>query len=271
MVALMTGVIDPGLTLVLDSHSYVGCALVSMYSSCKCIASACGVFSGISEPTDLVACSSLINGYSKCGYHKEALCLFNELRMSGKKPDSVLVAIVLGSCAELSDSLYGQEVHSYVIRQGLELDIKVSSALIDMYSKCGVLDSAMTLFAKVPEKSVVSFNSVILGLGLHGFASSAFEKFDEMLEMGLQPDEVTFSALLCTCCHAGLLHECQEMFMRMKREFGVEQRTEHHVYIVKLMGMAGKVEEAFEFVMSLRRPIDTGIWGALWMLIGLKL
>ena len=129
----------------------------------------------------------------------------------------------------------------------------------------------MTLFAKVPEKSVVSFNSVILGLGLHGFASSAFEMFNEMLEMGLKPDEVTFSALLCTCCHAGLLHECQEMFMRMKREFGVEQRTEHHVYIVKLMGMAGKVEEAFEFVMSLRRPIDTGIWGALWMLIGLKL
>ncbi|KAH0909532.1 hypothetical protein HID58_032853 [Brassica napus] len=275
MVALMTGVIDPGLTLVarsvhgfclkvgLDSHSYVGCALVSMYSRCKCIASACGVFSGISEPIDLVACSSLINGYSKCGYHKEALCLFNELRMSGKKPDSVLVAIVLGSCAELSNSLYGQEVHSYVIRQGLELDIKVSSALIDMYSKCGVLDSAMTLFAKVPEKSVVSFNSVILGLGLHGFASSAFEMFNEMLEMGLKPDEVTFSALLCTCCHSGLLREGQEMFMRMKREFGVEPRTEHHVYIVKLMGMAGKLEEAFEFVMSLRRPIDSGIWGAL--------
>ncbi|CDY38180.1 BnaA09g12090D [Brassica napus] len=241
MVALMTGVIDPGLTLVarsvhgfclkvgLDSHSYVGCALVSMYSRCKCIASACGVFSGISEPTDLVACSSLING----------------------------------SCAELSNSLYGQEVHSYVIRQGLELDIKVSSALIDMYSKCGVLDSAMTLFAKVPEKSVVSFNSVILGLGLHGFASSAFEMFNEMLEMGLKPDEVTFSALLCTFCHSGLLHEGQEMFMRMKREFGVEPRTEHQVYIVKLMGMAGKLEEAFEFVMSLRRPIDSGIWGAL--------
>lgn len=275
MVALMTGVIDPGLISVarsvhgfcmkvgLDSHSYVGSALVSMYSRCKCIASACGAFSSISEPTDLVACSSLINGYSKCGYHKEALCLFNELRMSGKKPDCVLVAIVLGSCAELSDSLYGQEVHSYVIRQGLELDMKVSSALIDMYSKCGILDSAMALFAKVPEKSVVSFNSVILGLGLHGFASSAFEKFNEMLEMGLKPDEVTFSALLCTCCHSGLLYEGQEMFMRMKSEFGVEPRTEHHVYIVKLMGMAGKLEEAFEFVMSLRRPIDSGIWGAL--------
>ncbi|CAH8382556.1 unnamed protein product [Eruca vesicaria subsp. sativa] len=274
MVALMTGVIDPTLTLIaqsihgfclkvnLESHSYVGCGLVSMYSRCNCIASACGVFSSISEP-DLVACSALITCYSKCGNHKEVLCLFNDLRMSGKKPDSVLVAIVLGSCAELSDWVYGQEVHSYVIRQGLELDIKVSSALIDMYSKCGILDSAMTLFAKVPEKSVVSFNSVILGLGLHGFASSAFQKFNEMLEMGLNPDEVTFSALLCTCCHSGLLYEGQDIFMRMKNDFGFEPRTEHHVFIVKLMGMAGKLEEAFEFVMSLRKPVDSGIWGAL--------
>ncbi|VVA93530.1 unnamed protein product [Arabis nemorensis] len=274
MVGLTTGLIDPSLLLIacsvhgfclkmnLDSHSHVGCALVSMYSRCKCIASAFSVFRSILEP-DLVACSSLITGYSKCGNHKEVLYLFNELRMSGKKPDCVLVAIVLGSCAELSNSLYGQEVHSYVIRLGLELDIKVCSALIDMYSKCGILDSAMALFAGIPEKNIVSFNSVILGLGLHGFASSAFEKFHEMLEMGLKPDEVTFSALLSTCCHSGLLHEGQEIFMRMKSDFGVEPKTEHHVYIVKLLGMAGILEEAFDYVMSLRRPIDSGIWGAL--------
>ncbi|KAG2277546.1 hypothetical protein Bca52824_060101 [Brassica carinata] len=244
MVALMTGVVDPGSTLVarsvhgfclkvgLDSHSYVGSALVSMYSRCKCIASACGVFSSISEPTDLVACSSLVTCYSRCGYHKEALCLFNELRMSGKKPDSVLVAIVLGSCAELSDSLYGKEVHSYVIRQGMELDIKVSSALIDMYSKCGILDSAMTLFAEVAEKAL--------------FLS-------------------TLSLSLLFFVHVAILvfYEAQEIFMRMKSDFGVEPRTEHHIYIVKLMGMVGKLEEAFEFVMSLRKPIDSGIWGAL--------
>lgn len=53
------------------------------------------------------------------------------------------------------------------------------------------------------------------------------------------------------------------MFMRMKREFGVELRIEYYVYIVKLMGMVGKLEEVFEFVMSLRRLIDLGIWGVL--------
>ncbi|EOA33829.1 hypothetical protein CARUB_v10021308mg [Capsella rubella] len=274
MVALATCLIDPSLLHIawsvhgfclkinLDTHSYVGCALVNMYSRCRCIASARSVYNSISGP-DLVACSSLITGYSRCGNHKEALYLFNELRVSGKKPDCVLVAIVLGSCAELSDSVYGKEVHGYAIRLGLEFDIKVHSALIDMYSKCGVLDSAINLFEGIPEKNIVSFNSVILGLGLNGFASTVFEKFTEMLEMGLKPDEATFAALLCTCCHSGLLYKGQEIFERMKFEFGIEPKTEHYVYLVKLMGMAGKLEEAFEFVMSLRKPIDSGILGAL--------
>ncbi|CAN8245514.1 unnamed protein product [Cochlearia groenlandica] len=274
MVALMSGLIDPSvlhiassihgfcLKVSLDSHSHVGCALVSMYSRCKCIASASTVYDSIYDP-DLVACSALITSYARCGNHKEALCMFSELRMSGKKPDCVLAAIVLGSCAELSNSVYGRGMHGHVIRLGLEPDIKVCSALIDMYSKCGVLDSMMSLFVGISNKNIVTFNSVILAFGLHGYASSAFEKFSEMLEIGLKPDEATFSALLCTCCHSGLLNEGQEIFMRMKSDFGVEPRTEHHVYIVKLMGMAGILEEAFDYVMSLRKPIDSGIWGAL--------
>ncbi|CAE6012441.1 unnamed protein product [Arabidopsis arenosa] len=114
MVALTTGLIDPSLLLI-----------------AWCIASACSVYNSICEP-DLVAYSSLITGYSKCGNHKELLHLFAELRMSGKKPDCVLVAIVLGSCAELWNSVYGKEVHGYVIRLGLELDIKIRILLCGM-------------------------------------------------------------------------------------------------------------------------------------------
>ncbi|KAG7566460.1 Pentatricopeptide repeat [Arabidopsis suecica] len=72
-----------------------------------------------------------------------------------------------------------------------------------------------------------------------------------MLEMGLKPDEITFSALLCNCCHSGLLDKGQEIFERMKTEFGIEPQTEHYVYMVKLMGMAGKLEEAFEFLLEI--------------------
>ena len=57
-------------------------------------------------------------------YALDALYLFSELRISSRKPDFVLVAIAFGSCAGLLNSLYRQEMHSYVIRLGLELDIR---------------------------------------------------------------------------------------------------------------------------------------------------
>ncbi|XP_010521030.1 PREDICTED: putative pentatricopeptide repeat-containing protein At1g64310 [Tarenaya hassleriana] len=247
----------------LDYEVHVGSALVSMYSRCKCIDSAYRMFLTVPEP-DLVAWSSLITGFSRCMNHKEALFWFSKLNMScKKKPDCILVACVLGSCAELSNPMQGKEVHGHVLRQGLELDIMVCTSLIDFYSKCGSLDSAINVFAGMAEKNVVSFNAIILGLGLHGFASIAFEKFKDMLEMGIRPDEGTFSALLCTCCHSGLLDKGREFLRIMRNEFGLEPRPEHHVYMVKLLGMEGKLEEAFGFVSSLQEPIDSGIWGAL--------
>jgi len=71
------------------------------------------------------------------------------------------------------------------------------------------------------------------------------------------------SALLCACCHAGLLQDGQEIFRKMKDEFQTQARTEHYVYMVKLFGMAGKLEEAYNLILSLPEPVDCGIWGAL--------
>jgi len=84
-----------------------------------------------------------------------------------------------------------------------------------------------------------------------------------MLEKGFEPDESTFSAILCTCCHSGLVKEGREYFRRMKDEFGISPRVEHYVYLIKLLGMAGELEEAYILIQSLPEPVDSGVWGAL--------
>ncbi|KAF3437496.1 hypothetical protein FNV43_RR20249 [Rhamnella rubrinervis] len=99
----------------------------------------------------------------------------------------------------------------------------------------------------------------------HGHEShvQAFKKFDEMLENGLIPDECTFSALLCTCCHDGLVRDGRGIFKRMTNEFGIQPRAEHYVHMVKLLGKGGELEEAYNLILSLPEPVDSGIWGAL--------
>ncbi|CAN6578400.1 unnamed protein product [Malus baccata var. baccata] len=274
IVGLLSGLADSSLISIgegihslclkwnLDSNAHVGSVLVSMYSRCMSMNSAHRVFSGLSEP-DLVTWSALITGFSQSGDYDKAFFFFKNLNMEGKKPDSVLIASMLAAAAQMAHVGPGCEIHAYVLRHGIESDVMISSALIAMYSKCGFLGMGTRVFEIMPEKNIVSYNSLILGLGLHGLASEAFRMFDEILGNGLKPDESTFSALLCACCHAGLVKDGREVFRRMKDEFCIQARTEHYVHMVKLLGMEGRLEEAYYLILSLPEPVDSGIWGAL--------
>ncbi|KAH0975458.1 hypothetical protein GBA52_017357 [Prunus armeniaca] len=136
--------------------------------------------------------------------------------MEGKKADSILIASVLAAVAQIGNVGPGCEIHAYVLRHGLESHVMISSALIVMYSKCRFLGMGTHVFEIMPEKNIISYNSLILGLGLHGLASEAFRVFDEILRNGLKPDEYTFTALLGACCHAGLVKDGREIFRIMK-------------------------------------------------------
>ncbi|XP_023752325.1 putative pentatricopeptide repeat-containing protein At1g64310 isoform X1 [Lactuca sativa] len=245
-----------------DSNTHISSVLVSMYTRCGCMNSAYKVFSGLSHP-DLVTWSALISGFSQSGEYHNALIYFRKLNSCGKKPDSVLISILLAVTSQLVTLAPGVELHGYAIRHNLHSEVMVSSALIDMYSKCGFLDLALKVFDEMPKRNIVSYNSVIASFGLYGLASEAFEVFHEVLERGLKPDESTFTALLSACSHGGLLKEGRDVFRRMRDDFSIEANTEHYVHFVKLVGMAGELDEAYEVVNSLGEHVDSGIWGAL--------
>lgn len=274
LVGLISSLVDPSLLeigrgvhgfclkLGFDSIAHIGSVLVSMYSRCKCLDSALQVFGSLSQP-DLVTWSALITGFAQSGNSKKSLMFFKKMSAEGKRADPILLTSLLAATAQLAIVGPGSELHCYVLRHGFESEIMVSSALIDMYSKCGFLRLGIKVFDSMLERNTVSYNSVIFGLGLHGLASEAFEIFKEMLEKGFEPGESTFSALLCACCHSGLAKEGREYFRRMKDEFGISPRIEHYVYLIKLLGMAGELEEAYSFIQSLPEPVDSSVWGAL--------
>lgn len=245
-----------------DSVVYIGSALLSMYSRCNCLNSALKVFESLSQ-LDLVTWSALITVFSRSGDYQNALVYFKRMNTEGIKPDFVLIATVLSACAQSAILGPGSEIHGYILRNGFESDITVTSSLIDMYSKCGFLTLGIQVFEIMPHRNIISYNSAISGLGLYGFADKAFNLFDNLLERGLQPDESTFSALLSACCHSGHVKEGRDFFRRMRDEFAIEARTEHCVHMVKLLGMEGELEEAYNLILSLEEPVDCGIWGAL--------
>ncbi|KAJ9567863.1 hypothetical protein OSB04_003829 [Centaurea solstitialis] len=245
-----------------DSNAHISSMLVSMYSRCSCMNSAYKVFDSLSQP-DLVTWSALISGFSQSGEHHKALVLFKRMNTKGKKSDSILVATLLSVTTQLVILAPGVQIHGYAIRHNLDSEVMVSSALIDMYSKCGFLELGIKVFEHMSKRNIVSYNSVIASLGLYGLASEAFQVFREVLERGLKPDDSTFCGLLSACSHGGLVKEGRDIFRRMNVDFGIKAKTEHYVHLVKLLGMTGELDEAYDIVNSLGDHVDSGIWGAL--------
>lgn len=274
LVGIITGLADPSLLKIGqgvhgfclktgdDCNPHISSAMVSMYSRLMCMDSACRVFDTFCQP-DLVTWSSLITGFSQCGDDKMALVFFRNMNRQGGKADPVLIACALAASAQLAMVGVGSEIHGYAIRHDYASDIMVSAALIHMYPKCGFLGLGIRVFKYTPRRNVVSFNSIISSLGLYGLPSEAFDKFRELLNEGLTPDEFTFSALLCACSHAGLVNDGRRFFKRMTDEFRIIPKTDHYVHMVKLLGMAGELEEAYNLVHSAPEPVDSAIWGAL--------
>lgn len=121
------------------------------------------VFDEMTE-RDLVSWNSVISGYSRIGLAREAVEMFGEMREGGMEPDEMTLVSVLAACGDLGDSKLGRSIEERVVEKGMELNSYIGSALVNMYGKCGELDSARRVFDGIKKKEVVIWNAMITGL-----------------------------------------------------------------------------------------------------------
>ncbi|ESQ43682.1 hypothetical protein EUTSA_v10015790mg [Eutrema salsugineum] len=125
-----------------------------------------------------------------------------------------------------SDLTRGGELHARAIRVGLKQELSVNNALIGFYAKCGdikkvenlyemmnvrdgftltemiiaymtfgMVDSAVEMFEKIPEKDVITYNALMAGLCRNGHGLKALKLFTEMLQRGVLTDFSLTSAV----------------------------------------------------------------------------
>ncbi|ERN04845.1 putative pentatricopeptide repeat-containing protein At1g64310 [Amborella trichopoda] len=239
-------------------NQHVISGLVAMYTRCNCLDYGIKMFNQVLHP-DLITWSALLCGLFQVGDCENGVKLFRNLIFSGITPDPILISAILSSCAKCAMLRWGKETHGYIFRCNFKDSGEISSALINMYSRCGSIKSAHQIFETVSGGNLVVYNSMIAGLAAHGLGLEAIQLFDELVGRGLRPDGATFAGLLSACRHSGLVDEGQEIFEKMRGIFGILPGVEHYVYMVELLGLAGKLEEAYFLVEE--RPAS-GVWGA---------
>ncbi|CAK9159106.1 unnamed protein product [Ilex paraguariensis] len=232
-------------------------ALVDMYAKCGDIVMARKVFNVIACK-DLVSWNSMLTGYIRHGLLMEALDLFRRMMLDGHEPDSVAISSILTG---LSSMKLGAEIHGWVLRRGIEGNMSIANSLIVMYSNRGKLDRASWLFDHMPERDVVSWNSII---SAHSKDPKVLSYFQRMESVGSLPDGITFVSLLSACAHLGMVKDGERLFSMMIEKYGTSPIMEHYACLVNLYGRAGLINEAFDIVVN-RMEYEAGptVWGAL--------
>ncbi|KAJ4962144.1 hypothetical protein NE237_022083 [Protea cynaroides] len=243
-------------TLVLNS-------MLTGYVRNGCVGNARQVFERMSVKDD-ASWSAMISGFAHNGMYVEALDVFREMIVSGTMPpnESALVSL-LSACAQLGALNQGRWIHAYVKRSRIKLSVRLCTALVDLYAKCGSVDNGYQVFEKIPRRDVVAWGVMISGLAMHGRAEECFKLFDEMLAEGIHPNAIIFVAILSACSHAGCVEAGCYYFERMSREFGIKPSIEHYGCMVDLLGRAGCLAEAEELIVSMPEKPNAIIWGAL--------
>ncbi|XP_009800457.1 pentatricopeptide repeat-containing protein At3g63370, chloroplastic [Nicotiana sylvestris] len=236
--------------------------LVSVYGDCGNVDYANSIFR-LSEVKDVVSFTSIMCSYVRNGLANEALELglyMNELEIEA---DSIAVLSMLTAAADLASLRKGTEIHGFLVRKGLLMHDSIRSSLIDMYACCGTLENSYKVFNHLKNKDPVCWTSMINACGLHGCGREAIDIFTMMEKENIQPDHITFLAVLRACSHAALVEDGKRMFKIMQSKYALEPWPEHYACLVDLLGRANYLEEAFQIVKTMNLEDIPAVWCAL--------
>lgn len=252
----------------LEKLTSVSNSLVSMYlkSNRLGIEDAVKVFKSI-EIRDSVSWNSILTGLSQNGQSEDALKIFLQMLSDCLEIDHYAFSAALRSCSDLATLQLGQQIHALLIKSGFETNEYVTSALIFMYFKCGILEDAMKAFESSAEdshsSSTIAWNSIMFAYAHHGQAEVALDIFFLMVEKKIKLDHITFVAVLTACSHSGLVEEGQHFLNSMESEYGIPPRMEHYACAIDLLGRAGCLTEAKELIKEMPFEPDVMVWKTL--------
>ncbi|KAI4336975.1 hypothetical protein L6164_015440 [Bauhinia variegata] len=151
---------------------------------------------------------SLLTSYTGSQNSKLALDIFRQLLETNVNPVDLTFSLLLKACASslssyayasFSAGIEGSQVHSQLVKRGINQFVYVNTALLDFYMKLGCTTDARKLFENMPCRDVVSWNALICGYSQNGYHFDALDLFVQMLRDGFRPNQTTIVSLVPSC------------------------------------------------------------------------
>lgn len=240
----------------------VGNSLVDMYIKNQKLAEGFKAFDEMPQK-DVCSWSQMAAGCLQCGEPRKALAVIIQMKKVGVKPNRFTMATALNACANMASLEVGKQIHGLRIKLGDDIDVCVDNALLDMYAKCGCMDSVWWAFQTMKDYTVISWTTLIMACAQNGQAKEALEMFDEMRKRSVEPNYITFICVLYACCQGRFIDEGWKYFSSMTKDHGISPGEDHYVCMVNLLGRAGLTKEAMDLILTM--PFEPGapVWQTL--------
>uniref|UniRef100_A0A7N0TD28 DYW domain-containing protein n=1 Tax=Kalanchoe fedtschenkoi TaxID=63787 RepID=A0A7N0TD28_KALFE len=199
--------------------------------------------------------------YVKDGKVKEALEVLellekNELRLDPEGDVSTVVKLI-EACGEGKDAKEAKIVHKALVKLLSPLTVSVYNKILDMYLKCGSVEDAYSLFNDFSKDDLMSWDTMIRGLAKNDLGEEAIDIFTELKSTGLKPDGRIFIGVFAACGTVGDVIEGMLHFRSMSERYGLTPSMEHYVGVVEMLGHAGYLDNALEFIENM--PVDPSV------------
>lgn len=238
-------------------------SLINMYGKFGCVDSAFRLFWEIPE-RNIVSWNSMIAICSQNGNPEEAFHYFDLMKINGHFPDEATIIALLLACENLPIGKLSEAIHGVIFKCGLNENVTIATALLNLYSKLGRLPASHKVFGEINKPDKVAWTAMIAGYAMHGNGKSAIEFFEKSVKGGfMKPDHVTFTHLLSACSHSGLVEEGKYYFQAMSEVYKVQPRLDHYSCMVDLLGRCGLLNDAHDLIKNMPLEPNAGVWGAL--------
>ncbi|XP_024519419.1 pentatricopeptide repeat-containing protein At3g09040, mitochondrial [Selaginella moellendorffii] len=174
------------------SDTMLGNSLLNMYGKCHSVDDAAKVFESMDGRRRVVTWTGMISVYAQNSHGWDALRLFREMDQEGVKANVVTFVTILDACADVGALEKGRELHARIVQAGLSSSVILGNSVMNMYTKCGSLEDARSLFEILLHDNVVAWNTLMTMFVKHEKFSDVLHLLCKMDNEGLRPDEITY-------------------------------------------------------------------------------
>ncbi|CAK9150763.1 unnamed protein product [Ilex paraguariensis] len=234
--------------------------LINVYSKCGLVDYARKIFDRMPQ-RNLVSWNTIVGSYTQNGNKEAALNLFIQMQKEGTQFSEFTLSSVLCACAAKCAVFECKQLHGFALKTSMVANVFVSTALLDVYAKCNIVKDAILVFECMPERSVVTWSSMVAGYVQNELFEEALLLFRRSQVGGMEPDQFIISSILAACAALAALIEGKQVHAVVYKA-GFQANLFVVSSLVDMYAKGGSIREAY-YVFSRAEEKNIVLWNAM--------